>query len=63
MISDQEMIHVITTKARGGQILYSNDQDKMQYVVDDKHEWDFKNNKYLVVKRFANNEEITEENK
>ena len=52
MISDIDIVHTITTRQRGGQVVFSNDDDKMQYAVDDKHEWDFKKNTYVVVHRW-----------
>ena len=52
MITDEDIIDIITTRNRGGKIMYSNTYDVMEYVVTEDHVWNFIINTYEIINRF-----------
>ena len=48
MISDEQIMELITAKREGKCIMYNNDYDKMQYQVEKNHIWDFRKNVYVI---------------
>lgn len=61
MITDIDIIHLITTKQRGGVIEYvpkSGINIGNIYLVEDDHQWDFKHNNYKIIHRYPPQNDI-----